>query len=190
MELEVDKLQLNWSLEKKKLVHQVLSGEGWPGVFLLFPDWQQQRSGLVVLHSLPSILFPLWLRQASQKASQIPTGDSSGIRGKERGTIPSGYQSTVFFFTLVSIWKTCLGFHSWGKWSPMLISLEMRERHFSYPPTCSRLQRTVQGNKEVNTLWSVFAKVLYALSRQHAIRPPLLQNYFMSYFLKIVMHLS
>lgn len=136
----------------------MFSGEGWPAVFLLFSDWQPQRSGLLALYSLQSILFPLWLRQASQKASQIPTGDSSGNRGKAGGTIPSGYQSAVFFFTLVSIWKTCLGFHSWGKVIPTLISLEMRERHISYPPMCPWLHRTVQGNEEVNTLWSVFAK--------------------------------
>lgn len=104
MELEVDKLPLNWTLEKEKLLFLgVFSWEGWPAVFLLFSDWQPQRSGLLALYSLQSILFPLWLRQASQKASQIPTGDSSSNRGKAGGTIPSGYQSAVFFFTLVSI---------------------------------------------------------------------------------------
>lgn len=145
MELEVDKLQLNWSLEKgETIVPGVLSGEGWPAVFLLFPDWQPQRSGLMALYSLPSFLFPLWLRQALRKASQIPTSDSSGNRGKAGGTIPSGYQSAVFFFTLVSIWKTCLGFHSWGKVIPTLISLEMRERHISYPLMCPWLHREMK----------------------------------------------
>lgn len=148
MELEADMLKLYWTLGKQKL-------------FFIWDCLRSDRSFSAISQPAATVrsqggsdfccqhrLFPLWLRQAFYKASQIPRCDSSGISRKGKGgTIPLGYQSTVFFFTLVSIWKTCLGFHSWEKWSSMLISLEIREDIVPCPSVSSCLLEIVLGGQ-------------------------------------------
>lgn len=105
MGLEVDVLKLYWTLEKEKTdAHQGLSGGWQTWLFLLFSNQQPQWRVTVVLTSALSTTspppLPQWLRQASYKASQIPTEIAQVSAGKEKGNNSSGLSEYCFLFHL------------------------------------------------------------------------------------------